>query len=187
MDSLQLMSASLEELVKDLAAGGHDFPILAQSGLYTNEEDRQLLLRKQLYPYEWSTSLEKIENATSLPPREDFFSKLKNETISESDYEHACLVYERFNCENVKQYSELYCTLDTYLLAECVEAFRTSLFKEFKIDCSFFVSLPSVAFNIMLSMLDEPIPLCCDADMIMMFEQSVRGGVSFVGRYLKRV
>ena len=47
-----------------------------------------LLLRKGVYPYECMDSWEKFDG-TTLPPKEDFYSKLNLEDISDEDYAHA--------------------------------------------------------------------------------------------------
>ena len=52
-----------------------------------------LLLRKSVYPYEYIDSWEKF-NETSLPPKEDFYSELTLEDISDKGYAHAQKVWE---------------------------------------------------------------------------------------------
>lgn len=48
-----------------------------------------ILTIKGVYPYDYvSSSMEKL-NETQLPPKSEFYSKLNNENISDSDYEHA--------------------------------------------------------------------------------------------------
>ena len=47
-----------------------------------------LLLRKDVYPYEYMDNWEKIDE-TTLPPKETFYSNLNLEDISDEDYAHA--------------------------------------------------------------------------------------------------
>ena len=47
-----------------------------------------LLLRKGVYPYEYMNDWEKF-NETSLPEKEDFYSHLNMEDITDTDYAHA--------------------------------------------------------------------------------------------------
>ena len=49
-----------------------------------------LLLRKSVYPYEYINDCEKF-NETWLPEKEDFYSYLNMEHISDSDYKHKSL------------------------------------------------------------------------------------------------
>ena len=74
-DSFQFLSCSLETLGKNLLKDGpqkfirlrHAFPKAA---------DADLLLGKQVFPYEWLDSIEKLD-AEQLPPRVSFNSRLK--------------------------------------------------------------------------------------------------------------
>ena len=54
-----------------------------------------LLLGKCLYPYECMNSCEKFDE-TTLPPKEDFYSNLNLEDISNEDYAHAQKVWDVF-------------------------------------------------------------------------------------------
>ena len=47
-----------------------------------------LLLRKDIYPYEYMDEWEKF-NETSLPKKDDFYSNTNMEIITDSDYNHA--------------------------------------------------------------------------------------------------
>ena len=58
---------------------------------YSNEID--MLCRKGFYPYEWMDNNEKL-NYDGLPSVDNFYSTLKNENITEEDYNHAKNVYE---------------------------------------------------------------------------------------------
>ena len=54
-----------------------------------------LLLRKGVYPYEYMDDWEKF-NETTLPEKEDFYSHLNIEDISDADYAHAKRVCKDF-------------------------------------------------------------------------------------------
>ena len=47
-----------------------------------------LLLRKDIYPYDWMDSVEKF-SYSQLPPKEAFFSRLNGSNVSDEDYLHA--------------------------------------------------------------------------------------------------
>ena len=58
-----------------------------------------LLLRKGVYPYEYMDTWERFSEI-SLPCKEDFYSNLNMEDISDIDYRHANDVFKRFKLEN---------------------------------------------------------------------------------------
>ena len=59
-----------------------------------------LLLRKDVYPYEYMDSWKKF-NETSLPSKEDFYSNLNMENIDDIDYRHGNNVFKRLKLENL--------------------------------------------------------------------------------------
>ena len=54
----------------------------------TDREKKALLIRKGVYCYEWADSFDKLEKTKTLPPHEDFASKLTNQNVALSDYVH---------------------------------------------------------------------------------------------------
>ena len=75
-----------------------------------------LLLRKGVYPYECMDSWERF-NEKLLPSKEDFYSNLNMEDISDIDYRHANNVFKGFKLESLGYYHDLYIKSDTLLLA----------------------------------------------------------------------
>jgi hypothetical protein len=181
MDSLDFLQGSLSDIVQQLPKT-HDFSILDQSGLYSSDESskKKLLLRKGVYCYEWATSLNKLKNTTKLPAYKYFYSKLANRNISPKEYRHAQKVFDVFNCENMQDYTELYCVTDVYLLAEVVFAFRDEIYDETRLDFSHYMSLPQLSFDMMLKLTDEELELMPDPNMILFVESAIRGGHSFI-------
>lgn len=76
-----------------------------------------------------------LQDTKSLPPIEEFYSTLTNKSISQDDYRHAQTVYATSKCENMLEYTELYCKSDCALLAEVFLEFREEIMREFKLDC----------------------------------------------------
>ena len=75
---------------------------------------------------------------------------MANGNISEDDYEHAKKVFDVFGCQNMLQYTEMYCKLDTFLLCIAFTHFRDEVREHFDLDCAHYISLPSLAFDGML-------------------------------------
>ena len=61
------------------------------------------MLQKGVYPYEYMDDWEKF-NETSLPEKEDFYSHLNMEDITDADYAHAKRVCKDFEIKNLEQY-----------------------------------------------------------------------------------
>ena len=96
-----------------------------------------LLLRKGVYPYEHMDSWERI-NETSLPPKQDFYSELILEDISDKDYLHAQKVFNEY-CSDMGEYHDLH--VDTFLLADVFEKLRDKCIEIYGLDPSHFLSL----------------------------------------------
>ena len=62
-----------------------------------------LLLRKGIYPYEYTDSWERF-NEESLPDKESFYSELYKENITDKEYEHAQKVWKVFKIKDLGQY-----------------------------------------------------------------------------------
>jgi len=88
IDSLQFMSSSLDELVSNLPK---------ESLKYTSEVFKgkalDLISKKGVYPYDQMDSFEKF-NKTKLPTKEQVYSILNDQHISDDDYQHAKRVGE---------------------------------------------------------------------------------------------
>ena len=181
LDSMAFLNMSLSQLANDLKlVPNFEYKILDALGLYSidEQEKKELLLSKQIYPYEYITSFEKYLEV-ALPPKSAFFSRLSNKGISEEDYEHAAKVFEMFGCENLKDYTELYCLLDVGLLAEVVMQFRSIIFNDGQLDLMHYMSLPQLTLDYMLKMTGNEIELLSDSTMHSLLEQNIRGGVVF--------
>ena len=84
---------------------------------YYSGNQLNLLLRKAVYPYDYVDCMKKLDG-TSLPPKDEFYSKLTVEGITDEDYQHAHTVWKEFNIESMKDYHKLYNLSDVLLLAD---------------------------------------------------------------------
>ena len=104
-----------------------------------------LLLRKGVYPHEYTDTWEKFSEI-SLPSKEDFYSNLNMEDISDIDYRHANNVLKIFKLENLGNHHDLFVQSDTLLLADVFNNFRDMCIKEYELDPAHFLSLPGLAW-----------------------------------------
>ena len=144
-----------------------------------------LLLRKGLYPYESMDTWERF-NEISLPSKEDFYSNLNMEHISNIDCRHAASVFKRFKLENLGNYHDLYVQSDTLLLADLFNNFRDMCIKEYELDPAHFLSLPGLAWQACLKKTNLELELLTDYYMLLMVEEGIRRGTCHsIHRYAK--
>ena len=153
-----------------------------------SEQSSQLTLIKQkgIYPYEYITSLE-ILNETQLPPIEAFYSRLKGKSITEDEYEHAQNVWNAFGCKTLIDYHNLYLKADVLILADAFEKFRDFFLTNHQIDPAYCYSAPGLTWQCGFKYTDIELDLLSDYEMLLMFENGIRGGYSGVlgKRYVK--
>ena len=144
-----------------------------------------LLLRKGLYPYQYADTWERFSEI-SLPAKEDFYSNLNMEDISDIDYRHANNVFKVFKLENLGNYQYLYVQSDTLLLADVFNNFRDMCIKEYELDPAHFLSLPGLAWQACLKKTNIELEFLTDYDMLPMVEEGIRGGICHsIHRYAK--
>ena len=173
-DSLKFMSSSLEALVNNLPKDA--FKNLDKH--YTPEQ-AELLKQKGYYPYEYMDSVEKFKDKKP-PPRKAFYSKLTGRGITEKDYKHVLNVWNTFNMKTFKDYHKLYNDSDVLLLADVFENFRYICLKIYGLDPVYYYTAPGLAWDACLKMTGVQLELLSDADMLLMFEKGIRGGISII-------
>ena len=173
IDSIKFMSSSLDSLVNNLARGGHEFWGFENY----NCHQRELLIRKGIYPYEYMDSWDKFKE-TSLPNIEKFYSNLNMSGVSDGNYEHACKVWREFGIRNMGEYHDLYLRTDTILLANVFESFRRVCLENYGLDPSHFYAAPGLAWKAYLKKTGIRLELLLDPDMLLMFERGIRGGIT---------
>ena len=82
IDSFQFMSSSLEKLVSNLPRESLKYT----SQIFKNEK-LDLMSKKGVYPYDFMDSFEKFDE--KLPSKEEFYSILNDEDITDDQYKHA--------------------------------------------------------------------------------------------------
>ena len=125
-DSLQFLSCSLEQLVANLMKSGKDqFAQLAHE--FQGRPDLlDLLLRKGVYPYNYMDSAARFDEP-QLPPKDAFFSRLRDSGISDEEYAHAQRVWTTAGCTRFADYHALYlkCMQCSLLCFCCIHYFAS--------------------------------------------------------------
>ena len=153
--------------------------------LMPEENKRQLLIKKDIYPYEYMDSFERFSE-TQLPDKEKFYSSLSGQDITEEEYAQAKQVWETFGCRNLGDCHDLYVTTDTTLLADVFENFRKVCQERYDLDPAHYFSAPGLSWDALLKKTGVELELLTDLDMHLMIERGMRGGISMVSkRYAK--
>jgi len=162
IDSVRFLNASLDSLVQNLISScEHQF----NKFVHTREniksdcpETDNLIFGKGVFPYEYFDSLDKFKDI-SLPPKGAFYNLLKEEGISDDDYERAQRFWSKFDCQNFKDYHDFYSKTDVLLLADVFEQFRKTGMENFHLDPAMYLTLPSYSWDACLMMTDVKLEL----------------------------
>ena len=114
---------------------------------------------------------------TSLTKKEDFYSNLNMEGITNVDYKHAKRVWKNFKIKKLGEYHGLYVQSDTLLLADVFESFRNKCIEIYDLDPAHFLSSPGLAWQACLKETEIKLELLADIDMLLMVEKENRGGI----------
>ena len=139
------------------------------------KDNFELLNEKTCFPYEWST--EKNIYNKELPLIENFYSSLKLDNISKEDYNKTLKIYKKLNCQNIKDYFDIYLKLDICLQADIFNMFRNTICDKFEIDCSKYITSCSLSLDLMLKYTGVKIELIRDISIFDYVNLSVLGGV----------
>ena len=181
IDSCRFMASSLDRLASNL----DDDQCKNLRQFFDDGEQFRLMRRKGVYPYEYVDSWKKFEE-TVLPSKEAFYSKLNMKGISDTDYEHAQTVWNSMDEKTLGEYHDVYLRTDVLLLADVFETFRETCLNNYGLDPAHFYTAPGLSWKAALKETEVELELLRDVDMLLMFEQGIRGGITqAVKRYAK--
>ena len=169
IDSLNLLIGSLDNLSTNL------------DNKYKHETKKEfkdkfeIINKKMNFPYEWIN--EENLNNKELPKIKDFYSSLKLKTISEEEYNKTKEIYDKLEFKNIKEYLDTYLKSDITLLCDIFENFRKSIWDKFKLDCTQYISSPSLSKDSMLKFSGVKIKHIKDIEMYDFINNSVIGGL----------
>ena len=180
IDSFQFMSSSLSNLVNNLPAEAFKY-----TGEVFQGEQLSLMTKKGVYPYDYMNSFEKFEDSR-LPKKEDFFSIMNNEHITDEEYQHAQNVWNEFGLSSMGEYHDLYLKSDILLLTDVFENFRKACQQYYELDPAHYFTTPGLSWDAMLKRTKTKLELMSDVDMFQFIEKGMRGGISYIAnRYGK--
>ena len=182
IDSLNFLQGSLDSLVEArLESQVEETPKEALKITSTLSNGSDLLYKKGIYPYEYMDSWAKFSE-TSLPKKEDFYSKLNDEHIIEYEYAHAKKVWETFDCKTLGDYHDLYVKTDVALLADVFENFRKLCLRQYGLDPAHYFTSPGLSWDALLKKTGVELELLTDHEMHLFVERGIRGGISMVSK-----
>ena len=175
IDSFKFLQTSLANLVGNLQPDN----FINTKEVFKDPNLLDLLTRKGVYPYDYVSSLEKLSE-TQLPPKEEFYSRLNDEDISDEDYHHSIRVWNKFNCKTIRDHHNLYLKSDVLLLSDVFENFRATCLKHYNLDPAHYYTSPGLAWDACLKETGQELQLLHDYDMLMLFERGIRGGITHI-------
>ena len=101
-------------------------------------------MQKAVHPYEYMDDW-KTFNETSNPKKDDFYSHLNMEDITDVDYAHTKRHCKDFETKNLGEYHDLYVQTNKLLLADVFENFRNMCLEIYELDPANFLSAPGLA------------------------------------------
>ena len=146
---------------------------------YYSGNQPSLLLRKGAYPYDYADWMKKLDERR-LPSKEEFYSKLTGEGVTDEDYKHAHTVWKEFNIESMKDYHKLYNLSDILLLADIFENFRITCMNNYGLDPAWYFSAPGLAWDASLKIATVQLELLSDPVMLLIIDSGIRGGIATI-------
>ena len=169
LDMLNFVKGSLNDLSENL---NDKNKIITKEHFKDNFE---FMKYKACFPYEWLTK-ENIYNE-NLPLIEKFYSSLKLDNISEEDYDKTLEICKKLNCQNIKEYLDIYLKLDICLQADIFNVFRNTIWDKFEINCSKYITSCSLCLDLMLKYTEAKTELIRDISIFDYVNSSILGGI----------
>ena len=168
IDSFKFMPCSLDKvqsLVQSLP--DNKFSLLDHFYQGYADEQRKLLKKKGNFPYSYVDAFSKL-NELSLPCLKNWKNSLKDNQIDITNEELIQLnnVFKVFNCENLKQFLQLYLTGDVLQLACWFEELRSVCYNTYGLDCSQFYTASNLSGSACLKVCESELELLTDRQIL---------------------
>ena len=116
-------------------------------------------------------------NETTLNEKDEIYSSLDMEDITDADYMHAKRVWEDFEIKILGEYHDLYLESNTLLFTDVFKSFRKAYSKIYYLDYVKFLSAPGLAWQAALKKTEVKLESLTDIDMLLMVEKGLWGGI----------
>ena len=115
-------------------------------------------------------------NEAPLREKEDFYSHLNVEDITDADYARAIRVCKDFEIKDLGECHDLYVQSDTLLLADVFENFRNMCLEIYDLYPAKKFSAPGLVWQAALKEIKVKLDLLTDIDILLMVEKGTGGG-----------
>ena len=104
-------------------------------------------------------------------------------SISAADHQRAQVMWQAFNCANLKDYMLRYLELDCRLLADVFEHFRRVIMEEDGLEVAYYMSIPHLTYASAFKFTKKSVGLILDPEIYRDVERCKRGGFCFVNKH----
>ena len=178
------MASSLSSFVNNLAEGIHKINckykhdetcktcgIKHKDGNYFLENTN---FKDDLIEYRCLCCNNNYQKILSLLEKEDFYSHLNIEDVTDANYMHEKRVCKNFEIKNLGKYHDFYVRSDSLLLADVFENFRNMSLEIYELDPVRFPTTSGLPRQAALKNYKVKLGLLTDTDMLLMVEKSIR-------------
>ena len=111
---------------------------------------------------------------------------MTEQPCSEEDYAEAQAVWRDTGCQTLRDYTHVYLKLDVTLLVDAFEAFRERIYQISQLEASHFCGIPGLTYAFCFKYSRLKLSALMDPTMYTFFEESIRGGMTFVNKHVSR-
>ena len=131
-------------------------------------------MRKGVYRYENMDNWKQF-NETSLREKEDFYSHLNMENITDAEYALTKRVCNKFEIKNLGKHLDFCVQSDTLMSADVFENFEKMYLEIYDLDLGRFVTAPLLAWQAVFKRTKEKLDLLTDINMLLIVEKGIGG------------
>ena len=101
-----------------------------------------------------------------LPTKEQFYSILNDQHVTNGEYDHARKGWKTFDINTMSEYHDLYLKSDVLLPADVFESFRKTCLQYYKLDSCHYFTIPGLSWDTMLKMTNIKLELMTNVEFI---------------------